>query len=1051
MQCETCQHPNPDTALFCAQCGSRLSATDSPHFLERRHLTVVFCDLVGSTALSEQLDPEDYHEILFGYRNKLNDIINVNNGFVARFLGDGMLAYFGYPKAREDDVERAARASLEIIGAIHKLHGPNETPLSARIGIATGTVVARDVVATGTEQEHAITGDIPNLAARLQSQAGPDQILISESTHRILSNQFRNELFGKLSLKGISEPVTVYRLHAENLVESRFRAKQGYALKPLVGRLGELRALADCFEQVKQGKGQIAVIAGEAGIGKSRLVYEFIVHCKNAFISVFQCSPQHTGSAFYPLVQQFSNHAELNQIDDLNAKKARIGMLYDLGVHFKDAEQVFYNLLGLVDAGSESSREINARDRAAIMAALVSHFKARAAIEPVVLVIEDAHWIDPSTVELLTLIARETTTARVCILTTSRSGNIMQWSQELSVLNLDLAPLAAPDAASIIRSNIMGKELPKDMIARISTLCDGNPLYLEELTKSILDQPDSAKNARSPRQQHQIPATLQDILTARLDRLGHAKHVVQVGSVIGRSFSLEKLCAITEKPHSELQKLLDLAVSAEVVNVTAVGSDTGYTFNHALIQDAAYEGLLRKERRSLHERYASILVDDPSAATQPDVIAYHLEQATRLSEAAVYWEKAGTLATERSANLEAINHLQHALTLRKNEKIDRDKSRELDIAIRLVGAIRATQGYAAAQVGTISENILKLARELENKTAELNALSGLYSFHLLRSDLAIASQYAQELLRAAMNAGNVPYEMAGLRAVGIVAFNLGMLKKAENAIQKALKLYDAKKHAYMANIYGSDHAETCASYLSLAYWVSGKPDAADELQSWAIGHAKQLNHAHSISQSIAFRSFLYTLDRDWDRVLSDCEEAIAASETNNLKLMSIFSQATQAIALAYLHDATDACDRMIAAIEAMDRIVPCSLQPILLTTAADLLLDKADSARATVLLDRARNIAAQTGEKWAAAETERVYSRVMFAMNNPDAGQQHLQNALTIADEQVSIMWRLRAVADLHEREQSNQSSQLLKAILDRINSTSYHYDINRGKQLLAG
>ena len=633
----------------------------------------MFSDLVGSTALSARMDPEDLREVISAYQKCVAETVQRFGGFVAKYMGDGVLIYFGYPQAHEDDAERAVRAGLELVAAVGALK--THAPLQTRVGIATGLVVVGDLIGSGASQEQAIVGETPNLAARLQGIAEPNSVVIAESTRKLLGNLFELEDLGAQDLKGISGPVRAWAALRPSSVESRFEAMHASGLTELVGREEEIEILLRRWSKIKTGEGQVVLLSGEAGIGKSRLTAALLERFANEPHTRLRsfCSPQHTDSAFYPIIGQMERAAALSRNDSLQAKLDKLdAMLAQSSTSAQDAA-LLAEMLSLPNDGRYPALELTPQQRRQrTLEALVSQIVALSRQNPLLMIFEDAHWTDPTTLELFGRIVDRIPTLRVLLIVTFRPEFEPPWIGRAYVTPLTINRLAEREVGAMIDGVIGNKLLPANIRQDIIERTDGIPLFVEEMTRAVLEAKDEEAAERTvaavPSPSIAVPPSLHASLMARLDRLGAAKEVAQIGAAIGREFTHALLAAVVRKPEQELGPALDRIVRAGLLFRQGVPPHASYLFKHALIQDAAYGTLLREPRRALHARIAETLESGFAdiAENQPEILARHCTEAGLIEKAAGLWGKAGQRSLERSALVEAAAQFTRALDSNRN-------------------------------------------------------------------------------------------------------------------------------------------------------------------------------------------------------------------------------------------------------------------------------------------------------------------------------------------------------------------------------------------------
>ena len=685
---------------------------------ERRQVTVMFSDLVGSTALSARMDPEDLREVISAYQKCVAETVQRFGGFVAKYMGDGVLVYFGYPQAHEDDAERAVRAGLELVAAVEALK--THAPLQTRVGIATGLVVVGDLIGSGASQEQAIVGETPNLAARLQGIAEPNSVIIAESTRKLVGNLFELEDLGPQRLKGVSVPVRAWVAVRPSSAESRFDAFHASGLTELIGREEELEILLRRWSKAKTGQGQVVLLSGEAGIGKSRLtaaLLEAIASEPHTRLRNF-CSPQHTDSALYPTIGQIERASGFTRDDTLRAKLDKLDVLLAQSSLSAQDAALFAEMLSLPNDGRYPALELTSPERRQkTLETLVLQVTTLARQNPLLMIFEDAHWADPTSLELFSRIVDKIPTLRVLLIVTFRPEFDPPWIGRPHVTALTLNRLAERETSAIISHLVGNKSLPPSIRQDIIERTDGIPLFVEEMTKAVLEagSEDEARHtaAGMPSPALAVPASLHASLMARLDRVGPAKDVAQIGAAIGREFSHALLAAVGRQPDAELQTALDRLIAAGLVFRQGVPPYATYLFKHALVQDAAYGTLLREGRRALHARIAETLerefVDISEA--QPELLARHSTEAGLIEKAAAFWGEAGQRSLARSALVEAVEQLTRALDQIATLPSTPARRREqIKLQVALITPHMHVKGYAAPEPKAAAQRARQLDR-----------------------------------------------------------------------------------------------------------------------------------------------------------------------------------------------------------------------------------------------------------------------------------------------------------------------------------------------------
>ena len=737
----------------------------TPDTAERRQVTVMFSDLVGSTALSARMDPEDLREVISAYQKCVAGTVQRFGGFVAKYMGDGVLVYFGYPQAHEDDAERAVRAGLELIGAVSALK--SNAPLQTRVGIATGLVVVGDLIGSGEAQERGIVGETPNLAARLQGIAEPNTVVIAEATRKLLGNLFELRDLGPKDLKGITGPARAWAALRASSVEGRFEALHGSGLTELVGREEELELLLRRWAKAKAGEGQVVLLSGEAGIGKSRLtaaLLERLATEPHTRLRYF-CSPQHTDSAFYPIIGQMERAAGLTHDDTPPAKLDKLDLLLAPTSTSKQEAALFAEMLSLPNDGRYPALDLPPpQRRQRTLEALIAQIEALTRSAPVLMIFEDAHWTDPTSLEAFGRAVDRIRTLRVLLIVTYRPEFEPPWIGRPHVTALTINRWAERDIDAMIDGVVGNKHLPASVRQDIIERSDGIPLFVEEMTKAVLEAANEGTAERVvaviPSPSVAVPASLHASLMARLDRLGPAKELAQIGAAIGREFSHGLLAAVAGKPEAEVQPALDRLVAAGLLFRQGSPPHATYLFKHALVQDAAYGTLLRGPRQELHARIAAATETGmpERVEREPELLAYHYAEAGQPDTAAGYWLAAGRLAARRSANSEAVAHLRRGIAAVRGlpETVERNRL-ELALQLALGPALVSSRGFGDAEASTGYQRAAELAQRLGDDRDRFAATWGLWITIRAKSasdHMRLRLQYLGEMVEAAERTGD---------------------------------------------------------------------------------------------------------------------------------------------------------------------------------------------------------------------------------------------------------------------------------------------------------
>jgi predicted ATPase/class 3 adenylate cyclase len=846
---------------------------------ERRQLTVLFCDLVDSTRLASQLDPEDLREVVRAYQDTCAKVIARFEGHIAQYLGDGLLVYFGYPLAHEDDAQRAVRAGLGIVEALGQLNSrlaqAQGVHLAVRLGIHTGLVVVGEV-GGGTRQEQLALGETPNLAARLQGLAAPNTLVISAVTWRLLGGFFACQSLGTPLLKGVAQPLEVYQVLYESMARSRLEAVGSAGLTPLVGREQEIGLLLERWAQVKDGTGQVVLLRGEAGIGKSRLVQvlqEQVAAEPQAWLTPCQCSPYYQHTALYPMIELLERVALCFEREESPAQKLHKleGFLVQYGLPLVEAVPLFAALLSLPLPADYAPLTMSPeQQKQQTLQALLTILLRIATQQPVLFVMEDLHWIDPSTLELLSLLVDQGPTARILALWTFRPDFSPPWTGRSHLTQVTLPRLPRRQAAEMTDRVAHGKALPLEVVEQIVAKTDGVPLFVEELTKMVLEsgllqERDDRYALTGPLPPLAIPTTLHDSLMARLDRLATVKALAQLGATLGREFSYELLQAVSPWDEATVRRGLQQLVATEFLYQRGLPPQATYLFKHALIQDAAYQSLLRSTRQQYHQRIAQVLEAQfpETVTTQPELLAYHYTEAGLTEQAIPYWQRAGQRAVERSAHVEAISHLTKGLELLKTLPDTPERTRqELDLQITLGPALMVIKGPAAPEAERVYNRARALCQHVGETLQLYPTLWGLWLFYIGRGEVQTARELGEQLLTLAQRAQDPALLVEAYHALGPTLFWLGELDAARAHLAQGIALYDPQQHRSGLLYGGHDPGVCCRLYGALTLWVLGYPDQARQHSHEGLRLAEELAHPYTLVLIEHFTAWLHQFRRE---------------------------------------------------------------------------------------------------------------------------------------------------------------------------------------------
>jgi class 3 adenylate cyclase/predicted ATPase len=1033
----------------------------------RRQLTVLFCDLVGSTELAARLDPEDMGAVMRAYHGCCAEVVRRWDGHVAKYLGDGVLAYFGWPQAHEDDAERAVRAGLEMAAAVGRLKPGVDTPLTARVGIATGVVMVGDLIGEGASQEEAVVGETPNLGARLQALATPGSVVISQATRRLVGGLFELTDLGPLRLKGFAEPLSAWRVEGEGRAEDRFEALHGQRLTPLVGREHELAMLLERWAWAKDGEGQVVLIAGEPGIGKSRLLRALRQELSgepHLALSHF-CSPYHTHSALYPTIVQLERAANFAPGDEPGEKLAKLEALLRQAIEQLDeAVPVIAALLGIPSGDCYPALNLSPqRQKQRTFEVQIEQLAGLARERPVLELYEDLHWVDPSTLELLDLLVERVRSLPVLAVLTYRPEFPPPWSGRAHVTALPLNRLGRRQGAALVERITGGKALPAAVLDQIVARTDGVPLFVEELTKTVLesgllaDAGDRYELA-GPLPPLAIPTTLHDSLMARLDRLTPVKEVAQTAAVIGREFSHELLAAVSPLPAADLGSALDQLVAAELIFRRGTAPAATYSFKHALVQDAAYQSLLRSRRQQLHGRIARTLEEQipNTAETQPELLAHHFTEAGLAKPAVDYWLKAGELAIRRSATAEAIAQLKRGL-----EQVEslpgglKRASLELDLQTALGGALIAARGFAAPETGEAYAQARELCRQLGQPPQLFRVLYGQFAFHLVRAELDQSLAIAKELLRAAQDQHQTAPLVIGHRAVGIASFHRGELDPARLHLEQACAFYDASQHRSLAFLYVFDPFVASASFLSCSLFALGHPEQARVQADAALARARELAHPGSVAFALFFGCLLSQLVGDRRAVQEQANELLALASEQGFVFWAAQAMILGGWSLPDRRRASEGVPRIRQGIADLCATGAAVYVPHFLALLAQAQQSDGQVLQAEQTLADAFEWIRRTGERYYEAELLRHRGELLLARPTPDpsAADRCLLEALKTARRQRAKSWELRAAVSLarlwHEQDRQADARDLLARVYGWFTEGFDTADLKHAKALL--
>ncbi len=885
-RCSNCGTENPHGAKFCAECGKPLAVgaaaaappaptpkpvpaeapvpADPLSAGERRQLTVMFCDVVNSTGLSEQLDPEELRDIMRSYQETCSKVIRRFDGFIAKYMGDGLLVHFGYPTAHEDDAQRAVRAGLGMLEALRYTEFRTSTgklvPVDIRIGIHTGLVVI-DQIGAESERKTDIIGETPNIAARLQSLAQPNTLVVSSSTYRLIAGFFEEEDLGPQPIKGISQPIGVYRILHEIAARTRLQARTEGGMTPMVGRDAEISKFKDLWNSVMEGEGQTLLICGEAGIGKSRITEALklhVAHEHDAWLTETECSPYNQNTAFYPVSRLLQNTVlQFGAEDNAEARYAKLeGFLVQNGFDLNESVPLLAPILSLpANPNYAPIDPLALSTRQKTLGLLLNMLLRRAAVQPLLFIVEDLHWADPSTLDLLGLIINQAPGTRMLVYLTFRPEFKPPWIASQNVQLITLNRLAQGQSREMVNHLVEQKGIPEEIAIQILKKTDGVPLFIEELTRTLIEGGNLVLvngdhyELNKKLEELTIPATLKDSLMARLDRLSTSKLVAQIAATIGREFSYMLLEAVAQLDEAVLQKELNQLASSGLIFQRGLPPTATYIFKHALVQDAAYESQLKSRRQEMHRTIASMLLKDfpDLAAIQPETLAIHYTEAGMLMEAVAEWLRAGQQASARSASQEAITDYHKGLELLRQLPADSPaQAYELPLQVYVGIALLMSRGYSAPEVAAPLSRARELCASVPDSPALPLILWSLWAYHVVRADHKQSYPLAEELWRVSQERNDEAIVIEASFPMGFEAFlRNGDFKQCVVEMSRIRALYRVEKHSAPVTGYVQDVLACGLSWEGWAEFILGHPGQARAILAQNVAHHRSLGHPYS--------------------------------------------------------------------------------------------------------------------------------------------------------------------------------------------------------------
>jgi class 3 adenylate cyclase/tetratricopeptide (TPR) repeat protein len=983
----------------------------------------MFCDLVGSTALAARLDPEELRDVIGAYHRCVAAAVRRFDGLVAKYMGDGVLIYFGYPRAHEDDAERAARAGLEIVAAVGRLDAPGVGELEVRIGIATGLVVVGDLIGEGPSQEQAVVGETPNLAARLQALAEPGSVVIAPATRRLLGNLFRLQALGRHEVKGLAEPVEAWAVEGVSASEGRFEAVRSGRLTGFVGREHELGLLLERWKLAQDGEGQVVLLSGEPGIGKSRILSELRERLERdgARSLRLHCSPYFVNSAFYPIIDNFERALHFARDDTAEQKLKKLEGLIVAQYGRPREDLRFIAAMLSIPCGSRYGAVAMTpqKFKDETLRALGDTTEAIARRQPTVMLFEDAHWADPTTLEVMDLLIHRVRNIPLLIVLTHRPEFSSRWSHHGHVTTLTLSKLTRPQSSVMVSRLAGGKALPADLLDQILGKTDGVPLFVEELTASILESAD-LRDA-GDRWEYAgrtgtlaIPLTLRDSLMARLDRFVPVKEIAQIGAAIGREFSWELVAAVAPHARPELDKALAQLTASGLAFQRGTRLDAVYTFKHALVQDVAYDSLLRRRRQELHGKIAGVIEERwPNIeATEPELLAHHYTEAKQPETAIPLWRKAGSLALRRMALAEAIAHLNKGLELVAPLPASADRNgSELDLRTLLGTAWTALKGWQAEEVWDSLRPALGLADSLRRGDALLAVLRGLYIHVLVRGRVAESLRWVTQIMDAAETYGDPDLLIVGHTAAANAYYFLGDPIKTREYADRVLALYSEERHDHLVVILNQDPKTAALVFSAQATWMLGYPERAVRISDAKDAHARRRGHPFHLGWALTTGGQVFDHLREPDAMLKRVEEADRVGRENSLPFVTeCLVPYCSGIALIRKGEVPEGMALLERGITVWEEGGGRSNIPYLKSVLAEGIAQLGDLNRALDLLDEAIAQAERPGweERWYYAEILRIKGWMLALKGDLGAAERAYLASLDWARMQRAKSWDLR-------------------------------------------
>jgi predicted ATPase len=969
--------------------------------------------------------------VVRAYQSACTEVITRFDGHVAQLLGDGLLVYFGYPHAHEDDTHRAVRTGLGILAAMGdlntRLQQDKGLELALRLGVHTGLVVVGEMGSQGRQEPLAL-GQVPNVCSRIQGLAEPNTIAVSEATYRLIRGYFECQDLGAQTLRGVAEPLNVYRVLRESGAQGRLDIASARGLTPLVGRESEVTLLQERWEQAKSGQGHVVLLTGDAGIGKSRLVQMLKEHVANQPHTCWECRSlsYFENTALFPLTELIQRLLRFQAEETPDAKLEKLEqMLSQNRLPLEESVPLFAPLLSL-SLPEHHYPPLNLspqRQRQKTLETIVAILQEHAEQQPVLFIVEDLHWTDPSTLELLNLIIEQIPTTAMLTVLTCRPHFQPAWHHRSYITEMTLNHLSHTQVAQIVTAMTDGKTFPAEVVQQIIAKTDGVPLFVEEMTKAILESGHLKEVAghyalTGSLSTLAIPTTLQDSLMSRLDRLVSAKGIAQMGATIGRQFAYDLLHAVSQLDDTTLQRELGRLVEAEIVYQRGLPPQATYTFKHALIQDAAYQSLLRSTRQQYHQQIAQVLEAQfpETAETQPELVAHHYTEAGLTEQAVLYWHKAGQSAIQRSAHVEAIAHLRQGLALLETlPETPQRLQREVDMLIAIGASLNATKGIAAPEVGETYTHARQLCQSLDDPHQLFPVLRGLWNYYHVCAELQTAHALGEQLLSLAQQVQDSAMLLAAHRALGATLFFLGTVASAHTHFTQGTALYDPQQHRASVFLYGDDEGVICHSFAAWTLWYLGSPDQALARSHEAVTLAQQVAHPFSLSFALSFAALFHQYRLEVQAAQERAEATVVLATEQGFPLWMAFGSLMRGWVRAYQGQAQAGIEQMHQGLIAIRATGAEIWRPYFLALLAEAHGIMGEPEAGLTALAEALTLAETTGERWYESELYRLKGELLLQQNSDNQAEaEHcFQQAISIAQNQQAKSFELRTATSL--------------------------------------